>query len=325
MPRIAAALAAFVAVLCLAAVGWAGAQRIAVLQPDDELQRALSLALSPWGLETVRSDAPLPGAAQPEAARTASRLARQLDVQAVVWMTRLEQGSLLWVYDVGSGDVTTRFLSQSPPLDSAAAAAVALSVKTVLRASAVAPPDERFGSRPNSPTGDRLWAVEFGAAGHWIVAQQIAFTGQLSGVAWLPAQRRLGLSLELSSGPGLQIDEPEFDGSLREFAVGAKARFRLIRSASFAMVVALGPTGHGTLLKGTVRADSRPVDTRRLNASIDIATALNFQVSDGVYLGVSAGAAYLPRHQRYLVAGNPVFSARPWTVNVAGLCGVELF
>jgi hypothetical protein len=325
MPRIVAALAVFVAVLCLTTTGWANPRRIAVLQPDDELLRAIALALSPWGLETIRSDAPLPEASQPGAARVASRLARQLDVEAIVWMTRLERGSLLWVYDAGTGDVTTRFLTQSPPLDGAAAAAVALSVKTVLRASAVAPPDERFGSHPTAPTGDRLWAVEVGAGGRWIGTREVVFTGEVAGVLWLPAARRLGLSLELSSGPGLPISEPGFGGRLREFALGAAARFRLIRSASFSTVVALGAVGHATLLHGTLDANSREVDVTRVNGSIDFDTALNFRLSDAIYVGISGGVAYFPRYQRYLVGGDPIFSARRWTVDATGLCGVELF
>src|SRR5262245_24570466 len=133
--RWSAPLLAFVVVLCVTATGWAD-KRIAVLQPDDELVRAISIALSPWGVATIRSDRPLPGPSQLETIRAATRLADELRVEALVWVTRAEQGSLLWVFD-NRGDVTSRALVETPPFDSAAAAAVALSVKTILRSSDV--------------------------------------------------------------------------------------------------------------------------------------------------------------------------------------------
>src|ERR1041384_1384387 len=105
MPRLAAALLALAAVLTVCVAG-AGQRRVAVLRPDGELLRAISLALAPWGLETVPSDAPVPRSSQPEAVRAASQLAQQLDAEAVVWVTRIDEGSLLWVFDVSGKDVT---------------------------------------------------------------------------------------------------------------------------------------------------------------------------------------------------------------------------
>lgn len=324
MPRV-VALTIFLVVLCFATASWGNQQRVAVLQPDGELLRAISLALSPWDLQTVRSDAPLPEASQPDAVYAASRLAGQLEVQALVWLTKLDQGSLLWVYDAGTGDVTTRMLTQSPPFDSAAAAAVALSVKTALRASAIAPPDERFDSEPTPPKGDPLWAIEAGAAANWVTMGQVAFMGELAGVLWLPAARRFGLSLETSYGPGLGISGADYEGRYREFVLGAKARFRLIHTPSFSTSLALGTAGHWSMLDGTLSADSRQVHTSRLNGSLDLETSVNFKVSDSVYLGASLGGAYFLRYQRYLVDGDPVFSPRLWTANLAGYCGVEIF
>src|SRR5688500_9374970 len=131
MPRMTAALVSALAVFGFAMTAWADQRRVAVLRPDHELLRAVSLALSPWGIETIGSDEALPKSSQPEAVQVASRLARQLEVEAIVWITRLKDGSLLWVFDLRTGDVTARILPEGPPFDSAAAAAVALSVKTV--------------------------------------------------------------------------------------------------------------------------------------------------------------------------------------------------
>src|SRR5687768_10143644 len=178
MPRMTAALVtalAVLAVLGFAMTAWADPRRVAVLRADHELLRAVSLALSPWGIETIGSDAALPKSSQPEAVQAASRLARQLRVEAIVWITSMEDGSLLWVFDLRTGDVTARVLPETPPFDGAAAAAVALSVKTVLRSSVVAPPEERFGAPSTSPRTDRILAAEIGAGGHWVGEGEVDF------------------------------------------------------------------------------------------------------------------------------------------------------
>lgn len=320
-----AALVIALAVLGFARTAWAEQRRVAVLQPDHELLRAVSLALSPWGIETIGSDAALPKSSQPEAVQVASRLARQLGVEAVVWITSLNNGSLLWVFDLRTGDVTVRVLPEMPPFDSAAAAAVALSVKTVLRSSVVAPPEERFGAPSTSPNVDPISAGEIGAGGHWVGEGEVDFRVELAGVLWLPAARRLGLSLEVSSGPGLQIDHPDYSGRYQEFVAGAKARFRLVYLQDFSVAVALGGAAHWATLRGTVAADSRESNADRLNGSIDFETSVNFNVSSGVYLGTSLGTAYFPAYRRYLVSGEPVFAPWPLVANFSGYLGVELF
>ena len=50
------------ALLTAASARSEGQRRIVVLQPDDELFRAISLSLSPWDVETTRSAAAIHGA-----------------------------------------------------------------------------------------------------------------------------------------------------------------------------------------------------------------------------------------------------------------------
>lgn len=325
MPRI-TAWGVLVAVLCFAMVTRASPRRVAVIQPDDELLRAISLSLSPWGLQTMKSDAPLPSAAQPDAVHGASALARQLDVDALVWVTSLEYGSLLWVFDLGTGDVTTRVLPETPPFDGAAAAAVALSVKTVLRASLIAPPDERFGpASPPPPAPTRTFALQGGLGGLWLGGRNTDPRGELAGLWWFAAEQRLGLSVELSAGPGVRIEEPDYTGRYREFVGGAKLRFRYVDVPGVSTSVGVGAAAHWALLDGTLATESRSADSERLNVSVGADTSFDFWVSERVYLGASMGAVYFPAYQRYLVRGDPVFAPWPVAVNVAGHCGVELF
>ncbi len=319
------ALAIVLAGLSLATTAGAETQRVAVLQPDEQLLRAITLSLSPWELETIRSDAPLPTTSQPEAVEAASLLARQLDVDAVVWMTARQGGSLLWVFDVGAGDVTTRMLPESPPLDGAAAAAVALSVKTILRASVIAPPDERFGSRKTTPEPSRNWAVELGAGGHWIHDDHVDLRVELAGVFWLPIFSRLGATLELASGPGVSIEEVEYAGRYRVVVAGAKARWRLLDTAGLSTVIAVGGSAHWAVLDGTLAVDGSDSRVSRVNGAVDLETSVHFMLTSRFYLGAAIGATYHPTVRRYLVDGDPVFAPRALTVNLSGYCGVELF
>ncbi len=325
MLRMLAALAVLVAVLSLGAAAEASQQRVAVLQADDELLRAISLALTPWGLETLRSDAALPSSSQPDAVRGASLLARQLDVQAVVWMTSLDQGSLLWVFDVGTGDVTTRILTETPPLDGASAASVALSVKTVLRASVIAPPHERFGTLPPEAEQSPLSALEVGASALWLARRDVDFRARLSAILWHPNARRWGLSLSFSAGPGLRIEDAAYRGRYRELVGGGRARFRVLDLPAVAAIVGVGGALHWATLRGTLSAASLDSSVQRLNASLDLEATVNFPVTRGLYLGVSASGSYFPEYRRYLVAGEPVFSPWPFVANLTGHCGVELF
>jgi hypothetical protein len=321
---LAALLLACLALLFTVTAVGEGRRRIAVLRPDDELYRAISLSLSPWGVDTRKSDATPPAPSQPEAVQMASRLARELDVEAVVWVTSAERGSLLWVFDARAGDVTTRMLAEAPPFDSAAAASVALSVKTVLRSSAVAPPAERFGAEPIM--GNRgVFALEFGALVNWLDERKLEPRIELAGTAWFALERRLGVGAEFSSGPGVRVEEPAYSGRYREFIAGAKARFRPIHEPGLSAALALGSALHWTRLEGTIVDGSVPSSVSRLSASLDLETSLAVMLGRRSYLGASMGVAYFPAYRRYLVEGTPVFS--PWRLvpSLGVHFGVEAF
>ncbi len=317
------------ALLTAASAASEGQRRIVVLQPDDELFRAISLSLSPWDVETTRSDAS-PPASQPGRSEGASSLARELGVEAVVWISSAERGAMLWVFDARSGDFTIRVLAETPPFDSAQAAAVALSVKTLLRSSSVAPPAERFGAQPpaaseESPRADGVFALELGAGGYWLAKGQAALTLDLAAVAWILAARRLGVSLSLSSRPGFRLEDARYLGQYREFVVGGSMRFRLLHEPRVSASVSLGGALHWTTLEGTLVRGSVESTVSRLNPSLDLETSLSVYVTHAMYLGASAGAAYFPAYRRYLVEGDPVFSPWPVVASVSGYYGVELF
>ena len=325
-------LLAGIVLLYTASVGATGRHRIVVLGSDEELLRALSLSLSPWGVETTRSDAPPPEASQPAAVEGASALARQLGVEAVVWISRTERGSLLWVFDARAGDVTTRILTETPPFDSAAAASVALSVKTVLRSSVVAPPDERFGAQQQPPPpppvepapAKRVFALEVGAGTHWVAEGKAEPRLTLGAVAWIAAARRIGLSLEWAYGSGLNIDEDDFRGSYRELVGSGAVRFRWLHEPDISAALSLGGGVHWVKLEGRLVESDLERTVNRVNGSIDADASVDVHFGR-LYLGALLSAAYSPTYQRYLVEGVPVFSPWPFVVGLGGYGGVELF
>jgi hypothetical protein len=148
---------------------------------------------------------------------------------------------------------------------------------------------------------------------------------ELAGVAWILAARRLGIGLELSTGPALTIEDARFQGRFREHAAGAKARFRLVRQPGISAVIALGGSVHWTKLEGTLVESSLERDVSRVNGSLDTDLSINGHLGRTAYLGASAGLSYLPTYRRYLVEGEPVFSPWPLAFGLAGYCGVELF
>jgi hypothetical protein len=312
-------------------------RRVAVLEPDLELLRALDLALSPWGVETIRSDAPAASSAA-EAIRVASEQARQLDVQAVVWISQTERGSLLWVFDADTDEVSTRMLASAPPFDGAAAAAVALSVKTVLRASQVAPPAERFGAQaprppPSVPSpppappaetqaaGAHTVALELGAALALRERNELEPRLELAPVVWF--NRYFGVSLEASAGWGTSVRPAGYRGRYGETAVGGEARLRFFEGSGLSAAVSLGGAAHFATLRGAV--DGYPQQTvRRVNGSIEAEAFASVSVGGGVYLGLNGGGAYFPAYRRYLVRGTPIFTPGPFVVSFGGYCGLEI-
>ncbi|HMI92489.1 MAG TPA: hypothetical protein VK509_14040, partial [Polyangiales bacterium] len=143
--RIALALA-LAAVLGTRVQAQDAAPRVALVEPGSELEAAARAALEPWGVELAIVSGPSPGATAPDSNEAARALASAHGASAVVWVSEHEGGHALWVYDLATHHLIERALATGPPFDGATAAAVALSLKTLLRHSAAAPPQERYGA-----------------------------------------------------------------------------------------------------------------------------------------------------------------------------------
>jgi hypothetical protein len=232
----------------------------------------------------------------------------------------------LWVYDARTEEVTTRVLVESPPFDSPAAAAVALSIKTVLRASVVAPETERFGANATPPlrradrfTWDTGADFYFFAPAKW--EPRITFGGTI----WATAGRHVGLGLALSAGPGVSLESATFLGRYREIAIASDARWRVFHGDTFSVCLLAGTTAHASTFDGTLEARATRIEVHRVNLSFDAGGRFDLSLGGGAFVGASAHASYLASYQRYLVVGQPVFSLWPVSATVGGHFGVDLF
>ena len=123
--------------LSLACPGQASAaaatgNEVVLIDLSEELSCAITAALDPWRLRVVASRASNLGSSMPSTSRTARRLAQRHRARMVVWLARDPAGFALWMYDAVHDRTVARPVPE-PPFDEAIAAALALSVKTVVR------------------------------------------------------------------------------------------------------------------------------------------------------------------------------------------------
>jgi hypothetical protein len=114
----------------------AAARRVVLLDAPEPLQRALRTALLPWGMQLDGVVRDKPESTLPGTALRARELAQELGAEALVWVSANGDGAALWIYESAKDTIRARPFPDRP-LDDALAAALALSVKTWLRTSAV--------------------------------------------------------------------------------------------------------------------------------------------------------------------------------------------
>src|SRR5580698_502372 len=146
LPRLLRRLTIVAALVASTAASTAEARegRVVAVDVDPRVADALVVALSPWSLTVVRAPGPAPAADLDAATARARAVASEQQAGAVVWIAPPrppDARATLWVYDAQTLELAVRPLTVAEPFDDAGAAAVALSVKTVLRASPLAAPE----------------------------------------------------------------------------------------------------------------------------------------------------------------------------------------
>jgi hypothetical protein len=309
-------LSASIAWFLSSSVASGDARRVALLDPDAELLRSATLALSPWALQVVSLQVPPLPRSLPEAAVDARALAERLDLGAVVWVSVADGSSAVWVYDAETQRVSSRVQAQVPPFDAPAAAAVALSLKTLLRATDLAPQSERFGAAPPArPRWPGLLRLEVGAGARVFAASDLEPWLLLGAVLW-PERDRGGWGVSVCGGltTGAGIATASLSGVLREVALSAALQRWVTLGDALALVPFAGASARLTRLDATVTGASAPVAVTRVDPSLDAGVELPVLALPPLDVAPYAGASYLLRYQRYLVGGVTAFEA--WPVSI---------
>lgn len=319
----------------------AEAERVVLAGVPDNLAGATSTVLVPWHIEIVRTDQIL--TADPDQApRDARSMAERARAGAVVWLAPTPQGPALWVYDASSQQVLSRPLASAPPFDEPTAASVALSIKTMLRHSSVAPPAERIAP-PAQPGASR--AGHGPAPAHPQALRPYTLSARASlrvpapapdpdesrieprlglGATWWPAfvPGRHGVGIEIELGPGLFVSKSGFRGRFRD-VTASLAVHRHIALGQWlggraALVPALGLGLHITRLAGDLQSERASADVTHVLPSADAGIDVRARLSRVLEVGAGLRASLMTRTHDYEVDMRPV-SSSPAFLMTAGI------
>jgi hypothetical protein len=324
-----AALVCSAIVMTLSRPATAEPEQVLLVAPPAGLEQAVRAALGAWPIRVEAigaagapgEHASSPGATMPGSGERARQLAADHDAGAVVWLSSDESGGhALWIYDARSGRAVARRLDRPPPFDEPTAAAVALSVKTLLRHSSVVPALERYGApvvaaaprfRVDSSAGLRVRGDRAGGVEPRLGVGARAAPGRLAELGALAA----GLEL----GPGVSIDAPEFAGQFSDLTIGAALLGR-IAPGRLSFWPRLGGSLHVTRIDGSIPGQVGRARARRINPALDAGIAIEVALRPWLHAAIGATASYALRRQTYLVGGQSVLSLP----RVEGAVGVSL-
>lgn len=229
MLRLVLVLASILTALPALAAAQPDGRRVVLVAIDGELTRAVHTSLAPWGTELVSVDGDAP-ASMPLASDRGRAIAAEHHADAVVWISASDAGPALWVYDVEADRSLARALTSAPPFDEATAAAVALTIKTLLRHSAVAPTSERAAPPPtSSPPAPRIAQVELGGGLLALATAPSDVEPRLSlAVSLWPTELSgiVGFSLGARTGPGIAVRTADANGRWTSTLVALGVRVR---------------------------------------------------------------------------------------------------
>jgi hypothetical protein len=280
--------------------------RVLVLGTTPAIESALDRALSPWGLRVERRnpDDPLTQELL-RAPENAALLAREAHAGALIWLAPSAPGMGLWLYDASSGATSVRPVPRGPS-NATVSAALALSIKTRLRSTALAgPADEAEASVAKAETALPAGSnepVDRGPSPATAreVVLQVLLAGALQGGAvsaggsqtrfaaelrWAPWARRiwdatdLWLGARIDLGPRHSLTTPVFHGEYTALDLGLSLGLTRRLSPFFEVGAQLGASVDRSGLSGTLLTDSTRVSQSGLGSS------LQFRAEAGVSFG----------------------------------------
>lgn len=300
------------------------APRVVWVGRDPTLEVALHAALAPWRVDIVTLDAAPPSASMPAAARDGARIAREQHGDAVVWVSRDEEGGFaLWTYDRAHDRVLARPLPVGPPFDEASADSVALAIKTLLRHSDAAPAEERVVDPP-SPSELR---VELGGGLRAFAASPEAIEARATlGLSYWPSALRsiLGIALSVRGGAGQGVELPALSGRLWTFdaSLGLRGRFAVLRELDVTFGLDIGALT--AWLDGRVTSDGRRVSDVDVGPGALVWAELGVRPLSALRIAFRVGALVNGRTRTYLVRGEAQVDTRPAALDAEVLLEVPI-
>jgi hypothetical protein len=296
------------------------APSIAVVAQDAELASSLVTALSPWNVDVRAIEASAPGASMPGSSERGRAIAESEGADAVVWLSESEDGWAVWVYDRAEDRAMARRLASGPPFDAPTAAAIALSIVTLLRDSAVAPPSERRRPPEPPPAPPVLLApspsyregrieVAIGAEGWATDPDAVEARIALAASFWpRELSESLGFGLAVRSGMGVGVTHEALSARLLEVRALARvhARARIAGPLSLGGLLGLGV--RVTVLEGSL--DGQRAEVVRAAGVLELQGELGVEAGP-ISFALRAGAAATPWLHAYEIDGAPVLATQP--------------
>ncbi len=289
---------------------------IVMVAPPPALLEAAQRTLHPWDISVsaIEAEDASPSESMPGARDRAKQLCHQHGARAIVWLTSNRDGEALWVFDMQTDRVVVRKLNVKLPLQDSEAAAVALSIKTLLMHTPIAPPAERFGaevvdSKPaaSRPASMRASSTLWSATSGFGVRRGINHDGHTEMRLALGIYRNfqhLRVGAQLSSGTGYSLENPNFRGHIADWSLAAETLltkpwqgFHWFGGASLGL--------HRTHLSGVLTTGDASVSVIRYNPSIGARVGLE-KAMGATRIGLGSQLRYFTRSQRYLAAGTTV-------------------
>ncbi|WP_428264554.1 hypothetical protein [Haliangium sp.] len=274
-------------------------KRVAVVGMAPSLVIAVSSTLEPWQIEVVAPLLAVPTGSFAAMTRRGRAIADGNQAAATIWIAPADSGATLLVYDRDEDKIIALPLVSPPPFDGPTTAAVALSVKTLLRHSGLVPPEPG----PTPPQQPHRLLVDLLTVVH--VRPGVAASTELRfGVAarWILdlARRHLAVAARVHTGTGIDVQAPGFVGRYTDTSVGLAAEGRLALGRRVAVGLAAGSTLHVTELSGRL---DRDISERRLNPAIDLALRFELRLWR-LELGLWGQGSYLTRRQEYMAGAD---------------------
>lgn len=346
-------------VLVLPGLVHADELRIALVGASDRLEQATITTLGPWRTTVVMLAAE-PIVDDGSLARRGRDLVVENRVKAVIWIGERENQQMLWFYDAKSERLETRAVPGRASLDDAGAAAVALTIKTLLRNNELLPQileseeseesEERSQVDPDAadsdaPLGNGQESVQEArdetAPEPTHTIELVAHGGLRAGlssdsssdprwgltVAWSPSGLVPGhaLELEVRLGPDTSVDRSGLVGQFSDTALRIAVRRTLFASgAGLSVAASLGASLHATRIQGTLSDTGQPADVSRINSGGFGRVRASFAIRDRWIAAVHVTGCSMLQRQLYEVNGASAYSVSQYSIEAGAGLGVLL-